>query len=322
MNHIIAIFIAVIIDAMIGDPKSWPHPVKGIGYLVNKLEIKLNKGKHKRLKGFFVLIIVISITLLLSMAILFLAYELHILLGIIIEGFLIATTIARKSLKEAALEVYEPLLKNDIKDARAALSEIVGRDTEHLSEGEIVRGTIETVAENTSDGITAPLFWALLGGAPLALVYRAVNTCDSMLGYKNERFLQFGWASARFDDVINYVPARLTAFVMLLFHQRNEVKFNSTWPLIRQDAENHASPNSGWLEATVCYLMQIELGGYNYYEGVRKKSVKLGRLQGKTYPLEKRYIKETLRMMDRTTIFYVLILLMGGTLIVFTFTWF
>ena len=129
---------------------------------------------------------------------------------------MISTTIAYKGLKEAALEVYHPLQKNDMNEARRKLSYIVGRDTEKLDESEIVRGTVETVAENTSDGVTAPLFWALIGGAPFALLYRAINTCDSMVGYKNDRYLDFGWASARMDDIVNWIPSRLTGFIMLL----------------------------------------------------------------------------------------------------------
>src|SRR5699024_2349363 len=123
--------------------------------------------------------------------------------------------IAQKDLKIAALKVMEPLEEGNILEARKKLSYIVGRDTDHLSEQEVVRGTVETVAENTSDGVTAPLFWAMIGGAPLALVYRAVNTCDSMVGYKNIRDEEFGWASASLDDLLNWIPARLTAFVTM-----------------------------------------------------------------------------------------------------------
>ena len=144
-----------------------------------------------------------------------LAYQIHPFVGIIVESILISTTIAHKSLKDAALEVYDPLQKEDYTEARLKLSYIVGRDTEQLDESEIVRGTVETVAENTSDGVTAPMFWAWIGGAPFALLYRAINTCDSMVGYKNEKYSDFGWASASMDDVVNWIPSRLTGFIML-----------------------------------------------------------------------------------------------------------
>ena len=152
------------------------------------------------------------------------AYQIHPLVGIIVEGILMATSIAHKSLKDAALEVYDPLQKEDYRNARLKLSYIVGRDTEQLGESEIVRGTVETVAENTSDGVTAPMFWAWIGGAPFALLYRAINTCDSMVGYKNDKYSEFGWASARMDDVVNWIPSRLTGFIMLWANRPQKTK--------------------------------------------------------------------------------------------------
>src|SRR5699024_4145815 len=136
--------------------------------------------------------------------------------GILLEGLLIATTIAQEDLKRASLAVLKPLRKKNIAEARKQLSFIVGRDTERLSEQEIIRGTVETVAENTSDGITAPLFCAMIGRAPPGLVYRAVHTCDSMVGYKNDQYKEYGWASARLDDVLNWIPARLTGYFTMI----------------------------------------------------------------------------------------------------------
>ena len=196
--------------------------------------------------GFFVL--------LLSYLIIAAAYQIHFLVGLVVESILISTTIAHKSLKDAAMDVYTPLEKGDIGHARLKLSYIVGRDTEHLAEGEIVRGTVETVAENSSDGVTAPIFWALIGGAPLALLYRAINTCDSMVGYKNDRYSDFGWASARLDDVVNLIPSRLTGFMMLLSNGPFDDNRKQAWEILFWDAKKHPSPNSGWCEAIPRYF--------------------------------------------------------------------
>ena len=145
-----------------------------------------------------------------------------------------------------------------------------------LDEGEISRGAIETVAENTSDGVTAPLFWALLGGAPLAMVYRATNTCDSMVGYKNERYKEFGWASAKWDDVMNWIPSRLTGMIMLLGNRPEKISYRKAWTILFRDAKKHPSPNSGWGEAAVASILGIQLGGINYYKGIISNRAKMG----------------------------------------------
>ena len=194
-----------------------------------------------------------------------------------------ATTIAHKSLKDAALEVYDPLQKEDYQEARLKLSYIVGRDTEQLDESEIVRGTVETVAENTSDGVTAPMFWAWIGGAPFALLYRAINTCDSMVGYKNDKYSEFGWASARMDDVVNWIPSRLTGFIMLLANRPQKTKVKKTWKILFRDAKKHPSPNSGWCEAAAAAILGVQLGGVNTYKGIVSNRALMG---DPLYPLE------------------------------------
>lgn len=322
MNHIIAIVLAYIIDAIVGDPRSWPHPVKWVGSAIQYMEMKWNHGNNRKRKGVEMLLIIIVVTFLMSLVILLLAYQIHIVFGIVIEAILIATTIAQKGLKDASMHVYKPLVEKDIHQAQRNLKEIVGRDTANLSEKDIVRGTVETVAENTSDGITAPLFWAFIGGAPLALVYRAVNTCDSMVGYQNERFTDFGWASAKFDDIINFLPARMTAFIMLMSNKRRGSRLLHTWSLIRQDAKEHASPNSGWLEATVAYLLQVELGGVNYYAGVKKQSALIGTLQENNVDLQPSHIKKTVTVMQKTVLVCLSFIVLGGIIIALATTWF
>lgn len=264
-----------------------------------------------------VLLIVLTV-LLATASVVWLSYQIHVVAGILVESLFIATTIARKSLQEAALEVYKPLQKGDLQEARVKLSYIVGRDTERLDESELVRGTVETVAENTSDGVTAPLFWAFIGGAPLAMVYRAINTCDSMVGYKNERFLQFGWASAKLDDLVNWLPSRLSGYMMLIAHKPLLLKRTDAWRIFLRDARKHPSPNSGWLEAAVAVLLGVQLGGVNYYKGLVSNRARMGEAYT---PLKKAHILLTNRILTSTTILFILLLWIGGIAIELASTW-
>jgi len=278
INHLLSLTIAFVVDRIVGDPPSWPHPVKWIGALIAMLDKKFNQGHNRKWKGIVMLLIVLLIVYVPVILISTIAFWIHPIVGVIVEGILIATTIAHKSLQDAALEVYHPLQTEDLHEARLKLSYIVGRDTDQLDESEIVRGAIETVAENTSDGVTAPMFWAWIGGAPLALLYRAVNTCDSMVGYKNDKYHDFGWASARIDDVVNWIPSRLTGFIMLLVNRPQKTKVKITWRILFRDAKKHPSPNSGWCEAAAAAILGVQLGGVNTYNGMIFKSGSYGRI--------------------------------------------
>ncbi|OIJ12799.1 cobalamin biosynthesis protein CobD [Anaerobacillus arseniciselenatis] len=273
----ILLILAILLDLIIGDPRWLPHPVIQIGKLISFLEQSWNKGEYRKIKGVFLTIAVLCVVFAITYFILFFAYQFHFLAGFLLEIYLISTTIAIKGLHSAAKSVFVPLVEGNLDEARFQLSMIVGRDTEKLNESEIVRGTVETVAENTVDGITAPLFWAFIGGAPLAMVYRATNTLDSMVGYKSESYIQFGWASARFDDVMNYIPSRLTAFAMWLasFFMKGP-KRKEALHITKRDAKKHPSPNSGYPEAMVAGLIGIQLGGVNYYKGVESKRATMG----------------------------------------------
>jgi adenosylcobinamide-phosphate synthase len=317
--HLIAITFAVLIDSIIGDPPSWPHPVKWIGSGISRFEKKWNRGKFRKEKGMMMVLFIITVTFFITILLVWCFYQIHVIAGIVLESILIATTIAQKGLKDAALEVYTPLQKGDFKEARLKLSYIVGRDTETLGEEELVRGTVETVAENTSDGVTAPLFWGLIGGAPLALVYRAINTCDSMVGYKNEKYREFGWAAARLDDVVNWLPSRLTGFLILIVHQPTHMKVTKAWEILFRDATKHPSPNSGWLEASVASLLGVQLGGINYYKGVISNRAKMG---NPIVPLNKNHIIETNHILTKTTYVFLLVLWIGGGAIEIATTWF
>ncbi|KHF40755.1 cobalamin biosynthesis protein CobD [Halalkalibacter okhensis] len=268
---------AIFVDLFMGDPRWLPHPVVQMGKLISFCETRLNQGKNRVSKGVFLASVVVLFVFIVTFFIVFIAYQWHPIAGILVEIYFISTTIAIKGLRSAALEVYIPLTSGNLGEARNKLRMIVGRDTERLSESEVVRGTVETVAENTVDGITAPLFWAMIGGAPLAMAYRAINTLDSMVGYKNERFNQFGRASAKLDDVVNWIPARLTAVAMWLssFFLIGSNRLHGL-KITYRDAKKHPSPNSGWPEAMVAGLLGIQLGGINYYKGIKSQRATMG----------------------------------------------
>ncbi|PEQ94105.1 adenosylcobinamide-phosphate synthase [Bacillus sp. AFS006103] len=316
--HLIAITIAYLIDMFIGDPPNWPHPVRWIGKMITFFEKRLNKGKSKQLKGVGMLLFVLLSVYIIALVLVETGYGIHPIVGVLVESIIISTTIAQKSLKRAALEVYRPLSKGGLSEARTKLSYIVGRDTESLDEGEIARGTIETVAENTSDGVTSPMFWALLGGAPLAMVYRAANTCDSMVGHMNNRYIEFGWASAKWDDVMNWLPSRLTGMIMLLGQRPESITYKKAWTILFRDAKKHPSPNSGWGEAAVAAILGIQLGGINYYQGIVSNRAKMG---DPIQPIQADHIIQANHILSKTVLLFLLLLWIGGILLDLAVAW-
>ncbi|NMD69698.1 cobalamin biosynthesis protein CobD [Bacillus sp. DNRA2] len=278
--HAIYIFIAYLVDLVVGDPRFLPHPVVIIGKYISRLEKLIRKvfPKEEQLKraGLLLPLLIVGGTYLVVALLIYGAGLIHDWLAVALEIWLISTTIAVKGLGKAGMEVYQHLKNNNLTEARKSLGMIVGRDTEQLDESEISRGTVETVAENIVDAIISPLFFAVIGGAPLAMAYRAVNTLDSMVGYKNEKYQNLGWASARLDDVANFIPARLTVVALLFvvwikaFNVRNALK------TILRDARKHPSPNSGFTEAGVAGALGIQLGGLNYYGGIASNRAKMG----------------------------------------------
>lgn len=277
---------AALLDLLLGDPRRMPHPVVYMGKLIGTLESRWNHGTNSTrfCKGFLMAVAVPGLAFLLSWLTVLACYRLSDWTGFLAEMLLIYTTIAMRGLADAAEQVRKPLMHSNLPAARRALAMIVGRDTEHLQETDIVRGTVETVAENTTDGIIAPLFWAVIGGAPAAMAYRAVNTLDSMVGYKHDRFLYFGRASARLDDFANWIPARLTAFCMwisgwlipLFTAGRMKLHVAAAWTIVLRDAARHPSPNSGWPEVMTAALLGIQLGGQNTYQGVISNRALMG----------------------------------------------
>ncbi|MDF2648463.1 MAG: cobalamin biosynthesis protein CobD [Paenibacillus sp.] len=277
---------AIALDWLIGDPK-WPtHPVILIGRFIRWVEGMLHKGKETsvksssgwlRTKGVMLtvstVVLSFSVMLLLTLA----ARSIHEWLGYLLSTWFISTTIAIKGLKDAAYLVYNPLRAGNLADARKYTGYIVGRDTDELGEEELTRAVVETVAENIVDAVIAPLFYALIGGAPLAMLYRASNTLDSMVGYRNDRYRHFGWASARWDDVMNWIPARLTGLLLILVALLQPgLSAKRAAAAIRRFAHLHPSPNSGIPESAVAGALGIELGGLNVYGGAASERARLG----------------------------------------------
>ncbi|WP_281486551.1 adenosylcobinamide-phosphate synthase CbiB [Lysinibacillus sphaericus] len=304
---VIACIIGIIFDVLVGDPPKLPHPVRWIGKLIQSQTALWNRGKWRKLRGMVMALAVLGTTMFVVTLILLLSYQVSLIFGILVEGLLIGIGLAQRSLKEAALAVYEPLVKGDFAEARVKLSWIVGRDTEKLGEDEIVRGVVETVSENTSDGVTAPLFYAFLFGAIGLWGYKAVNTLDSMVGYKNETFKDFGMFSAKLDDVLNFIPSRITGFLMVL-GTKNETSYSFGQRLKRwaQDAKKHPSPNSGYLEAATAVQLGVQLGGKNTYQGVVSQRAIMGE---KLVPLTKEHIMASIIQMRIAMVLFTLVML-------------
>lgn len=287
-----------LLDLIIGDPRHIPHPVVIIGKGIDILENILRRftAPFIGLKGSGVLLTIVIVTGTYSFMWLLLsgAYRLNYWLGTAASIWFLGTTLAVKSLAAAAREIFLLLDDNNMSEARKKVGWIVGRDTAHLDESEITRATVETVAENIVDGIIAPLFYGFIGGAPLAMAYKAVNTLDSMVGYRNEKYREFGWASARFDDICNYIPARLTGIILLITFCILGKPVKQAFDTIRRDAPKHPSPNSGIPEAAVAGALGVRLGGLNYYGGVESFRAYMG---DPRESLAKKHIHETIKIM-------------------------
>ncbi|HDG1676557.1 TPA: cobalamin biosynthesis protein [Kluyvera ascorbata] len=265
--------LAWVLDFIIGDPHSWPHPVRWIGNLINAVQRAVRRVCHSdlalRIGGGVMLLAVVGLTYAVAWGVLHLAASVHPWLSFGVEVWMIFTALAGRCLAQSAQAVERPLRAGDLAESRIKLSWIVGRDTSQLQPEQINRAVVETVAENTVDGIIAPLFFLLLGGAPLAMAYKAVNTLDSMVGYKHEKYRAIGMVSARLDDVANFIPARLSWLLIglaaFICRDNGARALHIGW----RDRKNHSSPNCAWSEATVAGALGIRLGGPNDYFGER-----------------------------------------------------
>jgi adenosylcobinamide-phosphate synthase len=305
--NILSIYIGYVMDLIIGDPYSFPHPVRYIGKLIKITENKIRKiaktDKGLKIGGFVLWFVTVGITYLVT-------YLIVKLSSFVPGGFLIAnsiliyTTLATKCLKDEAVKIYKVLKSKDIEKSRIQLSYIVGRDTASLDEGEIIRATVETVAENTVDGIIAPMFYAFIGGAPLAMAYKAINTLDSTVGYKNEKYMNLGFASAKIDDIANYIPARISVLLMTIGSLILGYDYKSCFKISIRDRKNHKSPNCAYSEGAVAGALGVQLGGTNIYFG---KEVYKPTIGDKIREIEIEDIVKTNKIMYATSITSILI---------------
>jgi len=274
---IIKLALAFLLDILVGDPYWFPHPVRGMGKLIQILEKLLYRSCFNlKISGVILATLVVGISWFGGFVMVNLASRAGKWLEIGVESFLIFTTLSVKNLADEARGVYQALDKDDIKLARRKVGRIVGRDTHNLSKSEIIRATVETVAENSVDGVISPLFFALLGGAPLALAYRAINTLDSMVGYKNQRYKDFGWFSARLDDVTNFIPARIAALFIPLAAFLTTGRGKDSFRIILRDGKKSPSPNAAIPEAGFAGALGIKLGGRNFYQGKEESRPLIG----------------------------------------------
>ena len=280
--HMIAFLAGFLLDLLIGDPHWLYHPVRLIGNLIAALDHRLldvtgiRNEKKERRAGILLVTVVLLATGAVSGLLLWGAYAIAPMAGCILESIMTYQILATKCLKVESMKVYERLRADDLAGARNAVAMIVGRDTQNLDAAGVAKAAVETVAENTSDGVIAPMICLAIGGPVLGFLYKAVNTMDSMVGYKNERYLNFGRTAAKLDDVVNYIPARLSALLMLTAGGLMGLNISAGWRIFRRDHRKHASPNSAQTESVCAGLLGLRLAGDAWYHGVLHKKEYIG----------------------------------------------
>lgn len=308
--HLMALALGFFIDLLIGDPHWAPHPVRAIGALISALERPLRavfpKTPRGEIAGGVALVILVAgISTGLTVLLLALCAYIHTLLWFVVETLLCYQLLAARALRDESEKVHKALDNSTLEDARKAVSMIVGRDTDRLDESGVAKAAVETVAENASDGVIAPLLFLAIGGAPLGMLYKAVNTMDSMVGYKNDRYLYFGRAAAKIDDVLNFTPARLAGLLMCLAAFLGRFDGKNAWKMFLRDRKNHKSPNSAHTEAACAGALDIQLAGSNYYFG---KLVEKPTIGDPIRPVEAADISRANRLMYGTALLALLLL--------------
>ena len=299
-----------ILDFIFGDPAWIYHPVRIIGKgieLGERILRRISGEKHLTAAGAVLWLMIAGLSFLFPLGILLLAWKIHPGLCFALESFWCFQILAARSLCRESGKVYDRLQENDLPGARRAISMIVGRDTESLTEEGVTKAAVETVAENTSDGVTAPLIYLMIGGAPLGFLYKAVNTMDSMLGYKNDRYLYFGRVPAGMDDIFNYIPARLTALLMIAAAYLTGLDGKNAWKIYRRDRKKHASPNAAQTESVCAGALRVQLAGDAVYFGKLYKKEFIG---DSLRPIEPQDIRRTQRLMYVTAL--LVLFLCGG----------
>ena len=315
--RLFALLLGFLLDLLLGDPRWLPHPIRAIGALIAGLEKVLRKlfpkSRGGELAGGAALVVlVLALSGGFTLLVLWLCGQVGLWLRFLAETILCFQLLATRSLKGESMKVYKALKAGDLEGARYAVSMIVGRDTQRLDEAGVSRAAVETVAENASDGVIAPLIFLAIGGAPLGMAYKAVNTMDSMVGYKNDRYLWFGRCAARLDDLVNFIPARLAGLLMCLGAGFSGFDGPNALRIFRRDRKNHKSPNSAHTEAAAAGALHIQLGGSNYYFG---KLVDKPTIGDPDHPVEPLDIVRVNRLMYATA-FLALVLCCGVPLLV------
>lgn len=289
--------ISYIADLIFGDPESFPHPVRAMGRLITTLDKFLNKKSarkiYQKIKGVILFFIVTGSSVFFTYFIINFSILISPFLANLVCVYLGYTAISVKDLRVKAYAVLNRVEKGDIEKARRELSKIVGRDTQTLDKEGIIKAAIESVSESTNDGIVAPIFYLILGGPLAAIAYKSVNTLDSMVGYKNEKYIDFGWFSAKVDDMVNYIPARITGFLIIVAALLQSKKFTRAFKTMIRDCGKHLSPNSAFSEAAVAGALGIRLGGPSCYGGNLVIKPYIGDQLIKTEPI---LIKEALNI--------------------------
>lgn len=309
MMSLLSLIAGFVLDFILGDPPGCPHIVVGMGRMVRVTEAGLRGVFPKTPKGelwaggilaVFLPVFSFSVT----WGILHLCTQVHPFLGFVTESLLCWQCLALRSLRDSSMKVYGALEQGDLQAARIAVGQIVGRDTHRLDGAGVMRAAVETVAENTSDGVIAPMLYLFLGGAPLGVMYKAVNTMDSMVGYKNEEYLYFGRAAARLDDAANFIPSRLTGLLTVFSSYLLKIDGRNAWRVFRRDRYNHKSPNSAQSEAAYAGALHVRLGGDAYYFG---KLVHKPTLGDEDRPIEARDILLADRLLYLSSIIFLLL---------------
>lgn len=297
--HLIAFVTGFVLDLCFGDPYTLPHPIRLIGHMITALEKRLYGNKRQRLRGAVLTVLVVSVTAAVSGLLLVGAYVLHPVLGVVVESVMSYQALAIKCLKDESMKVYDKLTHGTLEDAKKAVSMIVGRDTAQLDAQGVARAAVETVAENTSDGCIAPMLYLAIGGPVLAFAYKAVNTLDSMIGYKNEKYLYFGRCAAKLDDVVNFLPARVSAVLMILsvFFLGKEFDGRRAIRIYLRDKRKHASPNSAQTEAVCAGALGVRLAGNASYFGTVVEKPYIGE---DVRPIEAQDIRRANRLLYAT----------------------
>ena len=278
---IYACIIGFILDLIVGDPHWLYHPVRLIGKLISSTEKLIRRCFPKtkageRTGGIILAIIVMVLSTGIPLGVLVICYKTNVYLGLIIESIFCYQLLATKSLKVESMKVYSALKDKDIEKARYAVSMIVGRDTNSLDAVGITKAAVETVAENTSDGSIAPLIAIIIGGAPIGFLYKSINTMDSMIGYKNEKYINLGRFAAKLDDIVNYIPARFSAYMMILSAYILGMDGKNAYRIYKRDRYKHASPNSAQTESVCAGALRVRLAGDAYYFGKLHKKEYIG----------------------------------------------